>query len=302
MLLSSFRLLAGFAVLLVVSSFGLTAHGDEKPAPAANEKSSGEIDFQQDIVYGTGGGEPLMLDLAMPKNLTKAVPGLIFIHGGGWQGGSRRSFDGRARDAAQKGYVAVSIGYRFAPKHRFPAQVEDCKCAVRWLRANAEKYHVDPNRIGVVGESAGAHLALMLGTMGKGDGLEGEGGQPEASSRVQAVVSFCGPTNLLAEVPTISKPILANFLGGPVQEKADSAKAASPITYVTADDPPTLFIQGTKDPLVPHGQAVEMAEALTKVGVPGRVELLIGEGHAWPKENERVMRVTHEFLAKYLNP
>jgi len=104
-------------------------------------------------------------------------------------------------------------------------------------------------------------------------------GQPTCWARFRSFRSHCWRT----------------FLGGPVKEKQDAAKAASPITYVTADDPPTLFMQGTKDPLVPHGQAVEMAEALTKVGVPGRVELLIGEGHAWPKENERVMRVTYEF-------
>jgi dipeptidyl aminopeptidase/acylaminoacyl peptidase len=171
---------------------------------------------------------------------------------------------------------------------------------VRWLRANAEKYQVDPDRIGVVGGSAGAHLAMMLGAMDTGDGLEGEGGSAEASSRVQAVVSFAGPTNLQTEYPPASKNLVADFLGGPAAEKAEVAKAASPITYVNAGDPPMLLIQGTKDPLVQHEQAIQMVEALTKAGVPGRVELMIGEGHGWPKEHDRVMRATFEFLDRYL--
>ncbi len=203
-------------------------------------------------------------------------------------------------ETAKHGYVAASIGYRLAPKHIFPAQIEDCKCAIRYLRANAERLHIDPNRIGVVGGSAGAHLALMLGTMGSEDGLEGEGGSPDASSRVQAVVSFAGPTDLTAELPTVSKPLLATFLGGPQPEKQDAARRASPITYIDKSDPPMLLVQGTKDPLVPHDQAIRMVEAMTKAGVPGRVELMIGEGHGWPKENDRVMKETFEFLDRYL--
>jgi dipeptidyl aminopeptidase/acylaminoacyl peptidase len=117
---------------------------------------------------------------------------------------------------------------------------------------------------------------------------------------VQCVISYAGPTNLQSEFPAASKNLVADFVGGPTAEKADAAKAASPLTYVNAGDPPMLLIQGTKDPLVPHDQAIQMVEALTKVGVPGRVELMIGEGHGWPKEHERVMRATFEFLDRYL--
>ncbi len=262
-----------------------------------------EVEIQKNVVYGTGAGEDLLLDLAMPKGLDHAVPGIVWIHGGAWQGGSKNEFESLIRDSARAGYVAVSIGYRLAaPKHIFPAQVEDSKCAVRWFRANAERLHLDPNRIGVVGSSAGAHLAMMLGAADSGDGLEGSGGSAEASSRVQAVVSFAGPTNLLSEYPNASKGLVATFLGGPVADRQDAAKRASPITYVNAGDPPMLLIQGTKDPLVPYEQAFQMAEALTKVGTPGRVELLLGEGHGWPKEHERVMAATYAFLARYLKP
>jgi len=261
-----------------------------------------EIEFRKDVVYGTGGGENLLLDLAMPAGLTQPVPGVVWIHGGGWRGGNKGEFEKLIRDSARAGYVAVSIEYRLAPKHVFPAQVEDCKCAVRWLRANASKLHVDPNRIGVVGSSAGAHLSMMLGAMDSADGLEGEGGSAEASSRVQVVVSYAGPTDLTIEFPSLSRGLVAGFLGGPQSEKQDVARRASPVTYVNAGDPPMLLFQGTKDPLVPHDQAIRMVESLTKAGVPGRVELMIGEGHGWPKEHDRVIRATHAFLARHLKP
>jgi acetyl esterase/lipase len=265
-----------------------------------NKSTEIAIEEIKDIVYGTAGGQELKLDLARPKSLTHAAPAIVWIHGGAWRGGNKEDFTPLAVESAKRGYVAVSISYRLVPKFLFPSQVEDSKCAVRWLRANAEKYQVDPDRIGVVGGSAGAHLAMMLGTMDTGDGLEGDGGSPEVSSRVQAVVSFAGPTNLQSEYPPASKNLVADFLGGPAAEKADVAKAASPITYVNAGDPPMLLIQGTKDPLVQHEQAIQMVEALTKAGVPGRVELMIGEGHGWPKEHDRVMRATFEFLDRYL--
>ncbi len=259
-----------------------------------------EIEFTKDIVYGHAGEQDLKLNLATPKGLTHPAPAVVWIHGGAWRGGKREDFDGVIRQSAEHGYVSVSISYRLVPKHLFPAQIEDCKCAVRWLRENAKRLNVDPDRIGVVGASAGAHLAMLLGAMDSGDGLEGQGGSANQSSRVQAVVSFCGPTNLQSDFPDASKNLVADFVGGPAKEKADVAKAASPISYVNKDDPPMLLIQGTKDPLVPHDQAVQMVEALTAAGVPGRVELLIGEGHGWPGQHERVMAATFTFLDEYL--
>ncbi|HEY2894622.1 MAG TPA: alpha/beta hydrolase, partial [Pirellulales bacterium] len=219
-----------------------------------------------------------------------------------WRAGSKAEFENPLRRSAELGYVAASINYRLVPKHIFPAQVEDAKCAVRWLRANAEMLGIDPDRIGVVGSSAGAHLGMMLGTMNAEDGLEGEGGSPGVSSRVRAVVSFAGPTDLSFPFPDASKNLLADFVGGPQPEKQEAARRASPITYVDSGDPPMLLFQGTKDPLVPHSQAIAMAEALTKAGVPARVELMVGEGHGWPNQHDRVMRATFEFLGKQLKP
>jgi acetyl esterase/lipase len=251
-------------------------------------------------VYGRGGDQDLLLDVAMPKGLTQPAPGIVWIHGGAWRGGGKKDFERLMIESAQKGYVAVSISYRLVPKHIFPAQIEDAKCAVRWFRAHADKLHLDPKRIGVVGASAGAHLAMLVGTMDTPDGLEGSGGSPEASSRVQTVVSFAGPTNLGVVFPEASKKLIADFVGGPPPGSDKAAKAASPITYASAGDPPMLLFQGTKDPLVPHEQAVQMVEALTVAGVPGRVELMIGAGHGWPDQHERVMRTTFEFLDQHL--
>ena len=205
-------------------------------------------------------------------------------------------------DFAKRDYVSVSVGYRFCPKHRFPAQVEDVKCAVRHLRANAEKYHIDPARIGAVGFSAGAHLSMMLGVMGKDDGLEGEGGNPDQSSKVQAVVAFFGPTEFNADdIPPVSVGLLSDFVGVTKEEDKGERKKASPLTYVTKDDAPLLIFQGTKDPLVPHTQAYKMADAITAAGVPGRVELLLGAGHGWGgKEAQRSFNQTLEFFGEQL--
>ena len=252
------------------------------------------VEIQQDVVYGTGGGEELTLHLARPTGMDKAAPALVFIHGGAWRTGNKSSFAEAIQRAAERGYVAATIGYRFAPKHRFPAQIEDCKCAVRWLRANAEQLNVDPRRIGAIGGSAGAHLALLLGTMDSGDGLEGNGGWEDQSSKVQAVVSYFGPVNLTLSIDDIKKSpsadvfmeqavraILRDFVGGEPEERTDELQLASPINYVNEGDAPVLMFQGTRDPLVPFEQAFQMAGALTTHKIPGRVEFIMGAGHGW---------------------
>jgi acetyl esterase/lipase len=293
-----------FRRMLVNALFWTTGRTPEPQQQAVlSAAAPPEIELKKDIVYGTGGGENLLLDLAAPTGFDHPLPGIVWIHGGAWQGGNKGEFENLIRDSARAGYVAVSINYRLAPKHIFPAQIEDCKCAVRWLRAHTKELHVDSSRIGVVGSSAGAHLAMMLGAMDSADGLEGDGGSSEASSKPQVVVSFAGPTNLRSPYPDVSKTLIATFLGGAPIDKPDAYRLASPITYVNSGDAPMLLIQGTRDPLVQYEQAYQMAEALTKAGVPGRVELLFLAGHGWDKsENARVMRATFEFLDRYLKP
>jgi len=270
-------------------------------AQACRAADEAEIVYETDVVYGKGGGEDLKLDIASPKGLDHPVPCIVVIHGGGWSGGKRQDMAGIAKQAAAHGYVAATVSYRLAPKHVFPAQVEDCKCAVRWLRSVAKERNIDPDRIGAVGMSAGAHLAMMLGTMGASDGLEGEGGNGERPSQVQAVVSFVGPCNLVGEYPDISTQILERFLGGKPQDKQAECKQASPITYVTSDDAPMLLFFGTKDPLVPYDQAFQMTKALTDAGVPARVELLIGAGHGWGNPDmQRSFDETWSYFDRYL--
>jgi acetyl esterase/lipase len=211
------------------------------------------------------------------------TPCIVFIHGGGWAGGNRKVHYAHMRQAAEDGFVAATISYRLVKedKNRWPAQIEDCKCAIRWLRANAERFSIDPARIGAIGYSAGAHLSMLLGTLDKEDGLEGEGGSPDQSSKVQAVVAYFGPTNLTVEYPPASRNIVANFIGGPLDQRRNDYDRASPLRYVSQGDAPMLLFHGTKDELVPYEQAFEMATALTKANVSGRVEILLGHRHGW---------------------
>ena len=266
--------------------------------PKAPPQPPAGVAFEREVVYGTGAGEELKLNLARPEKADGPLPCIVVIHGGAWRAGNKAQHDNQTWEFAQRGYVSATVGYRFCPKHRFPAQVEDVKCAVRFLRANADKFGIDPKRFGAIGFSAGAHLSMMLGVMGKDDGLEGDGGWSDRPSQVQAVVSYFGPTDLLAaDIPDASKPLVADLIGGAPAEKPDAAKRASPITYVSAGDAPTLLFQGTKDPLVPHTQAFKMLDALTAAGVPGRAEIIVGAGHGWGgKDLERTVAETFAFF------
>lgn len=264
------------------------------------------VAIQPDIVYGTGDGVELKLDLARPvtdkRTGPAGTPCIVVIHGGAWRMGDKSSHRGEIRQFADEGFVSATIQYRFAPQYKFPAQVEDVKCAVRFLRAHASDYGIDPNRIGAVGFSAGAHLSMMLATLDS-DALAGEGGWSDQSSKVQAAVSFYGPTLFTADdMPTRTEPLVLDFLGGTLAEVPEAYKNASPVTHVDAGDPPMLLFQGTDDPLVPFTQAFQMTTAMTRHGVPGRVELLVGAGHGWGgDEQERSYEETLEFFLRYLS-
>ena len=270
-------------VLLVwIVGCGLLAHGQEKPKTPASPAPPAGVLYSADIEYGTGGGEKLRLDLARPEKMERAAPCILVIHGGGWARGDKRQHTDLIYKLAQQGYVAATVQYRFCPKHVFPAQVEDVKCAVRYLRAHADEHKINPALFGAIGFSAGAHLSMMLGTMGKDDGIEGSGGHADQNSQVQCVVAFFGPTDLTrTDFPAISVGLVSQFMGSIPEEDKGERKRASPLTYLDQGDAPLLIFQGTKDRLVPHVQALVMAEAMTKAGVPGRVELLVGADHGW---------------------
>jgi acetyl esterase/lipase len=272
-----------------------------------------DVPIQKDIVYGKAGGVELKLDLARPAKGDGPFPLVVCLHGGAWQLGQRSDQHARLRLLADHGYVAASVGYRLAPKHRFPAQVEDAKCAVRFLRAHARDFKIDPNRVAAAGDSAGGHLALLLGLMDAKDGLEGNGGSAGQPSKVQAVVNYFGPTDLRTWSATPqgeailkavvhgkdSNALLKDFVGTADRKAAVVAKA-SPITYVDAKDPPVLTFQGTADPLVPAEQAKALHEALKKAGVVEKLVLLEGAGHGWGgKVKERTDRLMLEFLDRH---
>ncbi|HEY1861024.1 MAG TPA: alpha/beta hydrolase [Gemmataceae bacterium] len=256
------------------------------PAFIQGQEKKPEIRIERDLVYGKGGDTEMKLDLAMPKDGDGPFPVVVCIHGGGWRGGKRQDMGKTIEVLAGRGYVAVTPSYRLAPDAKFPAQIEDVKASVRWLRANAKTYKINPDRIGAIGFSAGAHLACLLGVTCKDDGLEGKGGCAEEPSRVQCVVSFFGPTDLTRDDWTkdVEENILVPFLGATIKEKPELYKKASPVTFVTKSAPPFLFFHGDKDKLVGLEQSKILAEKLQKAEVSAKVVVVEGEGHGWMGE------------------
>ncbi len=239
---------------------------------------------ERGITYGKGGDVELKLDLARPANGKGPFPALIFLFGGGYAEGTRSAFYRQIGLAAERDYVAVAIDYRltsvrenFKPKYPFPAQLHDAKCAVRWLRANATKYNIDKNRIGVVGFSAGGNLSLMLGLTDSSDGLEGDCGDGKISSRVQAVVNLAGGTELIMHYKLYPGYIGA-LLGGSPKELPERYKAASPLTYVSIDDPPVLTICGTRDGVLPQEKLLD--DRMKLIGASHTLIIIEGAGHS----------------------
>ena len=263
-----------------------------------------KVKTERDIPYTKAGGTELKLDIAAPEKGDGPFPAVLVIHGGAWRAGDKGNLGGVLREFAAHGYVAVSPQYRFCPKELFPAQVHDVKAAIRWMKAHAKERRIDPERIGAIGFSAGGHLALMLGVTGPGDGLEGDVSDGAPDTRIRAVVNYFGPADLGAkDLPDVSKPLVRDFLGAEPTDKPELAAKASPRTYVTRDDAPILTFQGTKDPLVPHTQAIVLAEAMSAAGVPGRVELMVGAGHGWGGgEMDHTRAETFGFFDTYLKP
>jgi acetyl esterase/lipase len=257
----------------------------------------------RDLAYVPGGHERQKLDLYLPSPEGKH-PLVIWVHGGAFRMGSKDPCP--ALWLLQDGYAVASINYRLSQHALFPAQIEDCKAAVRWLRAHAAQYGLDSNHIGAWGASAGGHLAAMLGTAGAVKEFE-KGPNLELSSWVQAVCDWFGPTDFtqMNKFPGRMDHDAADspesqLIGGPVQENKEKARRANPITYVSREDPPFLIMHGDQDQLVPLNQSELLHAALQKAGVPVTFHVVQGTGHGF-QGGPDLNRMVSEFFRKYLN-
>jgi acetyl esterase/lipase len=263
--------------------------------------SSPRVRLHKDLAYLPDGHERQKLDLYVPENSGGLMPVIIWIHGGGWMGGSKSHCP--PLPWTRRGYVVASIDYRLSQDAKFPAQIEDCKAAVRWLRIHAKEYMIDPDRIAAWGGSAGGHLASLLGTAGEVS--EWDKGLPCVSSRVQAVIDWYGRADLtrVSTDPTWANSPSALLLGGCGKNVTELAKKASPILHVSKDDPPFLIMHGTMDTLVPFRQSQAFEGALEEAGVESHLVVLEGAGHGGQEflSCEKVKRID-AFLEKHLAP
>lgn len=260
----------------------------------------------KDLPYVTGGHARQKLDLYLPQE--PKGPLLVYIHGGAWWGGSK---DGAYNlELLDKGYAVASVEYRFSQDEVFPAQIQDCKAAVRWLRAHAKEHGYDPERIAVCGDSAGGHLTALMATTG--DTREFDVGENlDQSSAVTCGIDYYGPTDFVTWQPASDDPMiqrggkgscLEQLFGGPTDEKLALAKQASPVTWVTKGDAPLLVLHGTEDPLVKVRQSELLVADYKEAGVEVELDVIEGAGHGGPRFSEAPRRSRiHEFLKRHLS-
>lgn len=281
------------------------------PAIAQTTVSNG-VRIERNIPYVPDGDPAQVLDLYLPEQASeKPLPLVVWIHGGGWSGGSK---DGcLTAFLVGQGYAAASIEYRFSQKAKFPAQIQDCQAAIRWLRANSKKYNLDPKHIGVGGDSAGGHLVALLGTSGGKKAFAPVGGNEKQSDRVQAVLDFYGPADfnsVMSQAAADKTPNVFNFnhgdpysqlIGIDLGSDREKGDAVSPVHYVSKDNPPFLILHGTVDSLVPYAQSVELQDALHKVGVEATLQHFPNSGHGGPAFGKpEVHQLIKDFFDKHL--
>lgn len=243
-----------------------------------------EVEEHIDLVYAKYGDRELKLDLYKPKGAKGLLPAVVCIHGGGWRTGSKENYGRHARALAAENYVTVSINYRLSEEAPFPAHIMDSKAAVRWLRANAETYGIDPDRIGAVGHSAGGHLAALLATSGGVEELEGEGGNAEFSSSIQAAVPSGAQTDLETDrirsmTAQSGADIWHLYLNGPLDKNLELYQLASPRRHLDPSDPPMMFITGGEDNM--DTQAEPIRSDMRRMNIPTGLLVIPGAPHGF---------------------
>lgn len=276
-----------------------------EPRPERPTWLDSVVDLKYDIPYAGRGDSTRHLDLLLPKSRkgTGLLPVVVYIHGGAWMSNDKSMGHRMLADLVSGGeFAGVTIDYRLSHQGIWPAQIHDCKAAIRWVRANAPKYGLNPDRIAVRGESAGGHLVGMLGTSGDVKELEGDlGDHLDMSSRVTCVVDEYSPSEFLALDVSAGPLERAEFrlLGGPFTGNEARARSASPITHVTPDDPPFLIIHGTKDGTVPFDQGRRLHAAMCEKGARSQFLQVQGGMHGgWP--NPEIPKRILQFYEKHL--
>jgi acetyl esterase/lipase len=285
----------------------------QKPAPKPRPLPAG-VTAEYDVKYVPDGDKSQALDIYYPEKASeKPQPLLVWIHGGGWSAGSKSGC--RYVNEVPRGYIAASVEYRFSQKAIFPAQAQDCQAAIRWLRANAKKYNIDPQHIGIGGDSAGGHLVALLGTEGGKKAFPPIGGNEDQSDRVQAVEDLYGPADfytVVAQATEDKTPSAfkakwnhgdpySNLIGGGLGLDKEKCDAVSPTHYVSKDNPPFLILHGDHDALVPYAQSIELTDLLTKAGVEVTLQRIPGAGHGGPAFGlPAVNKLVDAFFDKHL--
>jgi acetyl esterase/lipase len=284
----------------------------EKAHPGVDPRSASlsaqpPLPTERDVTYCTLDGVELKMDIYRPQRSAAPTPALLYVHGGGWTGGDKRSGEG-IRDIPEllaRGYLVAAVNYRLAPRYKFPAMIEDVKCAVRFLRANAERFSINPEKIGAWGGSAGGHLVALLGTADATAGWD-VGQYLEQSSRVQAVVDMYGPTDLTVLFEG-ANPRLMEQVFGTSDRNSETLQKASPVNWVSSDDPPFLILHGERDPLVPVSQSQIFYEKLRAAGVPATFVIVKNAGHGFAPlggpispSRQELTKMIGDFFDQYL--
>lgn len=297
------RALALLILALLTSLAEAAPDGERKPRRRMPEfEAPAGLVHEKDVVYGKVGDRELKLDVLRPLQTPDApMPAVVWIHGGGFKSGRKEHDLPKLVPLAQAGFYCVTVSYRLIDEAPFPAAIQDCKCAVRYLRAKAADLHVDPDRIGAWGFSAGGNVVAMLGTSGDVKALEGDGGWADQSSRVQAVCTWAGIFDFLSldkKALMGREDQLEGLFGGPIEEHRDLAAQASPLTHVSKDDAAFLVVRGERDPKIPLAQAPAFVDALRRAGVETVFHSLPNAGHGGPGFEKEIDEAVAFFNAK----